>query len=134
MLSEVFDNRALALASTKAHGAGVPLIVLFIISPDDYRAHDRSSRRIDFTLRNLKLLKVSVLFTQPMGKRLKSGLRPVLPRCAQHTTLHHHSYTQAYIAFACIDISTSSQRYTPVRKHGVRSRRTTPRHHCVQPS
>lgn len=51
------DNRALAKASelVQAHKGG-HLIVLHILSPQDYRAHDRSPRRIDFTLRNLREL------------------------------------------------------------------------------
>jgi deoxyribodipyrimidine photo-lyase len=34
-------------------------VVLFLLSPHDYAAHDRSARRIDFTLRNLAKLKVA---------------------------------------------------------------------------
>jgi hypothetical protein len=56
---QVFDNRALSYASDQAQEDGVPLLVLFVISPQDYAAHDRGSRRIDFMLRNLVLLKVS---------------------------------------------------------------------------
>ncbi|CDO71294.1 hypothetical protein BN946_scf184908.g51 [Trametes cinnabarina] len=51
------DNRALALASAQAQRNGVPLLVLFVLSPQDYIAHDRSARRIDFTLRNLRCIK-----------------------------------------------------------------------------
>ncbi|KAF9057672.1 FAD binding domain of DNA photolyase-domain-containing protein [Panaeolus papilionaceus] len=51
------DNRALSQASEKAVQQNVPLIVLFLIVPQDYIAHDRSARRIDFTLRNLHVLK-----------------------------------------------------------------------------
>ncbi|KAK4689672.1 deoxyribodipyrimidine photo-lyase, partial [Tremellales sp. Uapishka_1] len=51
------DSRGLSLASEKAKSLGVPLIVLFTISPGDYRMHDRSTRRIDFMLRNLRVLK-----------------------------------------------------------------------------
>ncbi|KAI0677169.1 DNA photolyase, FAD-binding/Cryptochrome [Trametes maxima] len=51
------DNRALAQASAQARKDGVPLITLFVLSPQDYAAHDRSPRRIDFTLRNLKCIK-----------------------------------------------------------------------------
>ena len=36
----------------------LPLVVFFIISSQDYIAHDRSARRVDFTLRNLSVLKV----------------------------------------------------------------------------
>jgi deoxyribodipyrimidine photo-lyase len=56
----VEDNRALAQASAQALRRNIPLIVLFIISPQDYVAHDRSPRRIDFTLRNLALIKTSL--------------------------------------------------------------------------
>lgn len=54
----VADNRALHLASEQAQKDGIPLLVLFVISPQDYEAHDRGPRRIDFMLRNLELLKV----------------------------------------------------------------------------
>ncbi|KAF7355427.1 Deoxyribodipyrimidine photo-lyase [Mycena sanguinolenta] len=54
------DNRALSLASAHAKKADVPLVVLFVLSPQDYKAHDRSPRRIDFTLRNLALIKMSL--------------------------------------------------------------------------
>jgi hypothetical protein len=55
----VSDNRALSLASKKAQKDDIPLVVLFILSPQDYIAHDRSARRIDFVLRNLELIKAS---------------------------------------------------------------------------
>ncbi|KAI0661061.1 DNA photolyase, FAD-binding/Cryptochrome [Cubamyces menziesii] len=51
------DNRALAQASAQAQKDGIPLVVLFVLSPQDYIAHDRSARRIDFTLRNLRCIK-----------------------------------------------------------------------------
>ncbi|KAF5250426.1 hypothetical protein FANTH_4360 [Fusarium anthophilum] len=51
------DNRALALASNKAKEAGVPLIAMYIISPQDYEAHLRSPVRIDFMLRTLEVMK-----------------------------------------------------------------------------
>ncbi|KAF5663790.1 deoxyribodipyrimidine photo-lyase [Fusarium denticulatum] len=51
------DNRALALASDKAKEAGVPLIAMYIISPQDYEAHLRSPVRIDFMLRTLEVIK-----------------------------------------------------------------------------
>lgn len=56
----VEDNRALAQASMQAVKDKIPLIVLFIISPQDYIAHDRSARRIDFTLRNLDIIRASL--------------------------------------------------------------------------
>ncbi|KAF8339023.1 FAD binding domain of DNA photolyase-domain-containing protein [Cantharellus anzutake] len=54
------DNRALTLASQYAQKHSIPLIVLFIISSGDYESHDRSPRRIDFMLRNLRILKTNL--------------------------------------------------------------------------
>jgi deoxyribodipyrimidine photo-lyase len=54
----VEDNTAFARAGKKARELGVPLLVLFVLSPGDYKIHDRSTRKIDFTLRNLRYLKV----------------------------------------------------------------------------
>ncbi|KAJ3550051.1 hypothetical protein NMY22_g648 [Coprinellus aureogranulatus] len=51
------DNRALSKASSQAQHDGIPLVVLFVVSPQDYLAHDRGARKIDFTLRNLRMLK-----------------------------------------------------------------------------
>ncbi|KAI0092062.1 DNA photolyase [Irpex rosettiformis] len=56
----VQDNRALSQASSEAVQLGIPLIALFILSPQDYIAHDRSARRVDFTLRNLTCIKQSL--------------------------------------------------------------------------
>lgn len=61
-LSQVVeDNTALAKASKCAKDLKIPLVTLFVLSPGDYKWHDRSSRRIDFMLRNLRYLKVSSL-------------------------------------------------------------------------
>ncbi|KAF7332011.1 Deoxyribodipyrimidine photo-lyase [Mycena kentingensis (nom. inval.)] len=49
----VVDNKALSLASRQAVEDGLPLIAMFVFSPQDYLAHDRGARRIDFTIRNL---------------------------------------------------------------------------------
>ncbi|KYK57484.1 photolyase [Drechmeria coniospora] len=51
------DNKALALASDKAKQGGVPLICLYILSPEDLEAHLRAPVRVDFTLRTLHVLK-----------------------------------------------------------------------------
>lgn len=51
------DNRALALASEKAKEAGVPLIGIYIVSPQDFEAHLTSPVRVDFILRTLEVLK-----------------------------------------------------------------------------
>ncbi|PSS35478.1 hypothetical protein PHLCEN_2v1633 [Hermanssonia centrifuga] len=54
------DNRAFTQASAQARKDNIPLVVLFVLSPQDYVAHDRSARRIDFMLRNLGVLKESL--------------------------------------------------------------------------
>lgn len=51
------DNKALALASEKAKGAGVPLICMYIVSPQDFEAHLMAPVRVDFVLRTLEVLK-----------------------------------------------------------------------------
>ncbi|KAK1752693.1 Deoxyribodipyrimidine photo-lyase [Echria macrotheca] len=51
------DNRALAQASEMAQQAGVPLIGLYIVSPQDFEAHLTAPIRVDFTLRTLKVLR-----------------------------------------------------------------------------
>lgn len=58
-VAEVVDNHALSLAANLSATTGLPLVVLFVVTPGDYKAHDRSPRRIDFCLRNLRLLKAS---------------------------------------------------------------------------
>ena len=57
-MGTVEDNTAFARAGEKAKELKIPLIVLFVLSPGDYKWHDRSGMKIDFTLRNLKWLKV----------------------------------------------------------------------------
>ena len=54
------DNKALSLASEAAQKYGKNLVILHVLSPGDYKAHDRAPVRIDFVLRNLALLQVSL--------------------------------------------------------------------------
>lgn len=51
------DNRGLSLASQKAKELGVPLICMYIVSPQDYQAHLTSAVRVDFELRTLEVMK-----------------------------------------------------------------------------
>ncbi|OCL02033.1 hypothetical protein AOQ84DRAFT_393245 [Glonium stellatum] len=51
------DNRGLSLAAAKAKENGVPLICIFLVSPQDYQAHLTSASRVDFELRTLKIMK-----------------------------------------------------------------------------
>lgn len=50
------DNKALAAASEAAKNHKKNLVILHVISPGDYKAHDRGPARIDWVLRNLKLV------------------------------------------------------------------------------
>ncbi|KAI0996825.1 Deoxyribodipyrimidine photo-lyase [Podosphaera aphanis] len=52
----VNDNHALSAASEKATASGVPLLGLYIISPQDFEAHLRAPVRVDFILRCLETL------------------------------------------------------------------------------
>ncbi|KZO97658.1 hypothetical protein CALVIDRAFT_554510 [Calocera viscosa TUFC12733] len=54
------DNHALSLACTIAQEESLPILAVFLFSPGDYEAHDRSPRRIDFMLRNLRSLRASL--------------------------------------------------------------------------
>ncbi|KAF2862625.1 putative Deoxyribodipyrimidine photo-lyase [Piedraia hortae CBS 480.64] len=51
------DNRGLAAASAKARENGIPLVCIFVVSPEDYEAHFTSPPRVDFELRSLAVLK-----------------------------------------------------------------------------
>lgn len=53
----LFDNRGLHAASNLAEQRKIPLICIFIASPQDYQAHLTSIARIDFEFRTLKILK-----------------------------------------------------------------------------
>ena len=71
------DNRSLALASAKAKKDGVPLICMYIVSPQDFEAHLTSPVRVDFTLRTLEVLKEDLgkldipLYVETVEKRKK---------------------------------------------------------------
>ncbi|GME22494.1 Deoxyribodipyrimidine photo-lyase protein [Neofusicoccum parvum] len=51
------DNKALSMAAAKAKEGGVPLVCVFVISPQDYQAHFTGAARVDFDLRTLAVLK-----------------------------------------------------------------------------
>ena len=54
------DNRSLSLASQKAKEKGIPLICVYIVSPQDYQAHATSAVRVDFELRTLGIMKADL--------------------------------------------------------------------------
>jgi deoxyribodipyrimidine photo-lyase len=51
------DNRGLALAAAKAKEANIPLVTLYVVSPQDFQAHFTSEMRVDFDLRTLEIMK-----------------------------------------------------------------------------
>ena len=53
----LYDNRGLHLASELARKNKVPLICMFIVSPQDYQAHLTSAARVDFELRTLEVMR-----------------------------------------------------------------------------
>lgn len=69
------DNRALSMAAAKAKDAGVPLIALYIVSPQDWEAHLTAPVRVDFMLRTLQVLKADLekldipLYVETVDKR-----------------------------------------------------------------
>lgn len=56
----VHDNRALSLAGAKARAAGVPLLGLYVLSPEDLDAHLAAPARVDFALRSLAVLRADL--------------------------------------------------------------------------
>lgn len=53
----VSDNRGLSHAASLAKESNRHLVVLHVLSPNDFKAHKRSARRIDFVLRNLRIIR-----------------------------------------------------------------------------
>lgn len=51
------DNKGLSLAAKKAKDGRVPLVCVFVVSPQDYQAHFTGTPRVDFELRTLAVLK-----------------------------------------------------------------------------
>jgi deoxyribodipyrimidine photo-lyase len=56
----VRDNMSLHLASQLAHRNNVPLLKMYIISPQDFEAHSTAPARVDFILRTLHILQVEL--------------------------------------------------------------------------
>ncbi|KKY18027.1 putative deoxyribodipyrimidine photo-lyase [Phaeomoniella chlamydospora] len=54
------DNTALHMASERAIRDSVPLICIYLISPQDFEAHLTSAVRVDFILRSLRVLQADL--------------------------------------------------------------------------
>lgn len=98
-VSLVCDNRALAQASARALKDHNPLLVFFVLSPQDYAAHDRSPRRIDFTLRNLSVLKACLFSARAEHTRSFNSLG--FSREAQYSAPCIPSFTAPNVALTC---------------------------------
>ena len=87
------DNKALHLASEKAKSKGVPLICIYFISPQDYKAHMTSPARVDFALRTLEVLKEDLgrldipLHVETLEKR-KARPRRIIELCQKWGASH----------------------------------------------
>lgn len=87
------DNRALSLASQKAKEAGVPLIAMYIVSPQDFQAHLTAPVRVDFILRTLEVLKEDLakldipLYVETVEKRRNVPGR-ILDLCTEWGVSH----------------------------------------------
>lgn len=75
------DNRALWLAGERARAAGVPLIGLYVLSPQDLEAHLAAPVRVDFALRSLRVLRADLaalgipLVVETVAERRRVPLR-----------------------------------------------------------
>ena len=89
----VFDNKALHMASQKAKANGVPLICIYIVSPQDFKAHMTSSARVDFILRSLEVLKSELgkldipLYVETVEKRQRIPAR-IFELCEKWAASH----------------------------------------------
>lgn len=87
------DNKGLYLASEKAKSKDVPLICLYIVSPQDFQAHITSPVRVDFILRTLEILKEDLsklnipLYVETVDKR-KTIVGRILELCERWGASH----------------------------------------------
>lgn len=93
------DNKALHLASEKARSKGVPLICIYIISPQDFKAHMTSAVRVDFILRSLEVLNHDLgksdipLYVETVEKRKKIPHR-IFELCEEWGASHLYANTE----------------------------------------
>ncbi|EME46259.1 hypothetical protein DOTSEDRAFT_42802 [Dothistroma septosporum NZE10] len=89
----LFDNKALHLASEKAKSKNVPLVCVFVVSPQDYQAHLTSPARVDFELRSLEIMKQDLAGLDiPLYMTTIEDRRDVIPKilskCAEWGAKH----------------------------------------------
>ena len=87
------DNKGLHLASQKARSKDVPLVGVYLVSPQDFEAHITSPVRVDFVLRTLKVLQEGLaaldipLYVETVGKRKEIPAR-ILELCQSWGASH----------------------------------------------
>ncbi|KAI9731536.1 MAG: hypothetical protein M1834_004656 [Cirrosporium novae-zelandiae] len=87
------DNTALHMAAEKAKEKDVPLICLYLVSPQDFEAHLTSPARVDFILRSLEVLKEDLgmldipLYVEVVEKR-KTIPDRLVALCEQWSAAH----------------------------------------------
>lgn len=90
------DNRALHAAFQRAQEHKIPLICLYILSPEDWTAHSTSAPRVDFTLRILAQLQRDLaeldipLYMETQEKRKKVPSR-IVELCQNWGAKHLHA-------------------------------------------
>ncbi|SOV09568.1 related to deoxyribodipyrimidine photo-lyase PHR [Ustilago sp. UG-2017a] len=102
--ASAYAMSALAYASSLAaarrkKGKGGNLVAFFMITPADYRAHDRGARRVDFVLRTLASLKSGfeklnipfVVYTYD-GERIKAGEKQACKSGDVAFSMFHDNY------------------------------------------
>lgn len=91
--TRVTDNYALHLASKKAKAEGIPLICIYLVSPQDFEAHLTAPVRVDFILRNLEVLRHDLanldipLYVETIEKRRNLPSR-LLELCTEWDAKH----------------------------------------------
>ena len=89
----IADNKGLSIASKKAKEAGVPLICMFLVSPEDWTAHVTSAVRVDFELRTLEILQRDLqehdvpLYMATIDKR-KNVASHIAEKCSEWGAKH----------------------------------------------
>ena len=87
------DNRGLHLAAEKAKSKGVPLLCVYLASPQDWEAHLTAPVRVDFMLRTLAVLREDLaalgvpLYMETVAKR-KALPGRLLELCEQWGAAH----------------------------------------------
>ena len=116
----IYDNRAMSHASQTARAANKTLIVLHVVSPDDFKSHDRSARRIDFVLRNLECIKHQLAALNIPLKVLNVQPRKSIPsRVVQFCQEMKASHVFANLEYEVDELRQTTQTYQLARSESI---------------